>query len=154
MVELDRGKVALAGPAREILPKLFGQAPKTGAAPAGKEEPAKPPQPQAPGAAPAAPAAPVATKEAPGAKAPPLTAKPVVAKPGVPPPPRPAPQPVPQPEAKAPPPAPAAPGDNMFRLREGGAAPTDDPYADLIDAARDKGPGAMAGQQAREEQKQ
>ncbi len=157
LVALDRGKVALAGPAREILPKLFGQTPKPAAdTPTRKEDPAKPPQPQAPVAAPAAaktaPAAPVAAKTpaAPAPKAPPLTAKPVVAKPGAPPPPRPALQPV----AKAPPPAPAAPGDNMFRLRESGAAPTDDPYADLIDAARDKSPGVMAGQQAREEQKQ
>ncbi len=39
LVALDRGKVALAGPSKEILPKLFGQQPKGEPA---KGEPAKP----------------------------------------------------------------------------------------------------------------
>lgn len=58
LVALDRGKVALAGPSKEILPKLFGQQPKGDAGAAAPK--------QASGPAPAqAPAQPQATSPAP-----------------------------------------------------------------------------------------
>ena len=42
LVALDKGKVALAGPAREILPRLFGQQPAGGSAATGPQSPKKP----------------------------------------------------------------------------------------------------------------
>jgi len=86
LVALDQGRVALAGPSAEILPRLFGQQPMErppedavkGAAPkpnAGKA-------PEAPAAAPAKPAAPSAAPAAPAAaKAPAGPATPATAKP-------------------------------------------------------------------------
>ncbi|NQU59763.1 MAG: ATP-binding cassette domain-containing protein [Rhodospirillales bacterium] len=166
LVALDRGKVALAGPSKEILPKLFGQAPKGAGAPT-------PPPPASPVPKPAQAAAPRPPAAAPPAPVP-VPAQAVAAKPAAPQPaaavPRPAaavPRPVaavPQPAAAiqrpAPviKPAPAAParpvqapvsrptadpgvqGGNLFKLNDGAKAPSDDPYADLINAARDKAP--------------
>ena len=50
LVALDRGKVALAGPAKEILPRLFGSAARTPPRPPGSDNSATAPR---PGAAPA-----------------------------------------------------------------------------------------------------
>ena len=86
LVALDKGKVALAGPSREILPKLFGQQPiparndqaDPAAAPAEAAIPGLPPLKDTPKAAPSAPqapqqptAAPPKTPPAPGKAAPP-----------------------------------------------------------------------------------
>jgi len=129
LVALDRGKVALAGPSKEILPKLFGKSskPKAQAAPPDASKP--PPRP--PGAVSAPPAPPGA-----------VTA-----------PAKPAPAPAPPKPSTA---DPSVPGGNMFRLADDAAppapaqtptpSPTDDPYADLIDAAR----GPAAGQPVRQ----
>ena len=186
LVALDRGKVALAGPSKEILPKLFGQAPKpspgeaaekaapaapvspTPAAPASPtpaaaKAPPVPPQAAPASKAPPPPSAPVmATPPAQGAK--PLTAGPLTAGPQAPPRPAPAVKPAApamtaaQPAAPAGPVAPAVPekpstadpsvpGGELFRLQNAGGAPADDPYADLIDAARNKAPGPGAAPQ-------
>ncbi len=47
LVALDRGRIALAGPSKDILPRLFGTAPKPAspAATAGPQRPDRPPQP-------------------------------------------------------------------------------------------------------------
>ena len=163
LVALDRGKVALAGPSKEILPKLFGKSPqpKAEGAPAAASQP--PPQ-QAPQAAKPPPApAPVPAQAKAAAKPAPPAAPQAAPRPAVPAPPRPpgavnAP-PVPPGAVKSPPipaaaPAqskpstadPSVPGGNMFRLEDDAASPApaqtaapspaDDPYADLIDAAR------------------
>ena len=87
LVALDRGKVALAGPAKEILPRLFGQAP--------------------PSPGPAAPAAPAATSIAAPAATPKPAAPAVIPKPSPAAIPKPPPAVLPQP-AKAAAPAPAA----------------------------------------------
>ncbi|MFQ5765161.1 MAG: hypothetical protein ACE5GT_09540, partial [Rhodospirillales bacterium] len=179
LVALDRGKVALAGPSKEILPKLFGQAPKPDAGapapqpsapqPAAKQPPAPPakaPAPAAKAPSPAAPVAPAAAHKRPA----PAAARAV---------PKPAPAPGPQPAAQAraaavagpapaatrPAPAPAPGGRNqpstadpsvpageMFRL-QGEKPSADDPYADLIDAARPKAPAAGPAGPAVVEQK-
>jgi len=102
LVALDRGKVALAGPSKEILPKLFGQSLKPDAA---APAPAQPP----PGPA-AAPAAPVRTPPpVPASAAPAPAASPPAAPKAPSPAPRPAPAPAASPPAapKAPSPAPA-----------------------------------------------
>ncbi len=191
LVALDRGKVALAGPSKEILPKLFGQAPKPSPGEAAEKAAPASPAPASPTSARAAPPAaakagpapppappqaasaskpPPAPPPAPGAKPltagpqRPLTAPPLTAGPQAPP--RPAPAvkpPAPamteaQPAAPAGPVAPAAPekpstadpsvpGGELFRLQNAGGAPADDPYADLIDAARNKAPGPVAAPQ-------
>ena len=168
LVALDRGKVALAGPAKEILPKLFGQSPKPAAgAPAPAPSPPAAPKAPSPVQAPA-PAAPGAAVPA-AAQAKPVAApRPAPAAPAqAPAPPRPTPSPRPAPgQQAAPQPAPAAPAapsapstadpsvpaGNMFRLQGGEAA--DDPYADLIDAARNKAPVAGPGPMPPEGQKQ
>jgi ATP-binding cassette, subfamily C, bacterial LapB len=71
LIALDKGKVALAGPSREILPKLFGQQPRGAEAPQGQQaqpgqtKPEDLPKPVEPGASPAirpAPAPPKTTK--------------------------------------------------------------------------------------------
>ena len=67
LVALDRGKVALAGPSKEILPKLFGQAPKAApgtAATAAMQTPARPAAAAAPrpAASPPRPPMPAAAK--------------------------------------------------------------------------------------------
>ena len=163
LVALDRGKVALAGPAREILPKLFGQSPK----PAGQAKPQQAPPQQAPKAAPAPAAKPV---QAPTPQPAPQPAAARAAAPPRPPgavnaPPRPpaavapkraAPKPL---SAKPSTADPSVPGGNMFRLKDDANAapaeapapvpqpsPSDDPYADLIDAARAPQPGQPARQ--------
>jgi len=66
LVALDRGKVALAGPSKEILPKLFGQAPKAASGPAAAAAPARPAAMAAPrpGAGPAKPPMPTAARPA------------------------------------------------------------------------------------------
>lgn len=202
LVALDRGKVALAGPAREILPKLFGQAPKPSpgeaaekaaqaapasptpasakaapasstpasaqasssapppaAAKAGPAPPPAPPQAAPASKAPPAPAPPSAPPAAPIAASPSaLGAKPLTAGPQAPPRPAPAVKPAAPAMAAMQPVAPAGPdkpstadpsvpGGELFRLQNGGGAPPDDPYADLIDAARNKAPGPVAAPQ-------
>ncbi len=186
LVALDRGKVALAGPSKEILPKLFGQAPKPSpgeaaekAAPAAPASPAPASAPASAKAAPpaAAQAPPAPPQAAPASKAPPAPApppapaaapaaapgaKPLTAGPRVPSqaPPRPAPvvKPAAPAMAAAEPAAPAGPekpstadpsvpGGELFRRKNAGGAPPDDPYADLIDAARNKASGPVAAPQ-------
>jgi ATP-binding cassette subfamily C protein LapB len=153
LVALDRGKVALAGPSKEILPKLFGQSPKPKAQAAPPA--AAPPGPQAAAAKPAAPkpapqaarAVPVPAQARPAAPAPPRPPGAVAAPPST------------APAAPRPSTAdPSVPGGKMFRLKDDAASPestpaqapspSDDPYADLIDAAR----GPAAGQPARPKQ--
>ncbi len=186
LVALDRGKVALAGPSKEILPKLFGQAPKPSpgeaaekAAPAAPASPAPASAPASAKAAPpaAAQAPPAPPQAAPASKAPPAPvpppapaaapaaapgAKPLTAGTRVPSqaPPRPAPVVKPaapamaagEPAAPAGPEKPSTadpsvPGGELFRLKNAGGAPPDDPYADLIDAARNKASGPVAAPQ-------
>ncbi|MEP4861480.1 MAG: ATP-binding cassette domain-containing protein, partial [Alphaproteobacteria bacterium] len=93
LIALDQGRVALAGPSAEILPRLFGQqpmerppedavksdAPKPDAGKPKAPEAAAPAKPAAPSATPATPA-PAAAK-APAAPATPAPAKPASAKP-------------------------------------------------------------------------
>ncbi|NQV82687.1 MAG: hypothetical protein HQ494_02600, partial [Rhodospirillales bacterium] len=149
LVALDRGKVALAGPSKEILPKLFGQSAKPQAPPAAPT-PAPASKPPAPKAVAAKPAAPIPAPQAvkapphpPGAvNTPPIPATAVPAAPAIP----------PRPSTADP----SVPGGNMFRLKNNAGSataapaaaapatpmtppppsPSDDPYADLIDAAR------------------
>jgi len=128
LVALDKGKVALAGPAREILPKLFGQQPRAagpegGDAPAGPAghtkpedlpKPVEPPSQGQPAPRPPAPKAPpIPTGVKPGQPRPAVPAPQPAAKPAGPPVPRPpAAQPGGAPAAAAPRPAaprPAAP---------------------------------------------
>ncbi len=121
LVALDRGKVALAGPAKEILPRLFGQAPPPPAAPAATAKPAPPPAAPTATAKPAPPpAAPAATpKPAPAAMPRPapvaVAAKPLQAKPA----------PAAQPQPAKPPmprPAPAAVAANPLQAKPAPAA--------------------------------
>ncbi len=139
LVALDRGKVALAGPSKEILPKLFGQAPKAAAGPATAAAPApqapRPGAPPAPRPAAAKPPMPPATANAPprpaAAQPPKQPPRPAAAKPPVPPAaakaaPRPAPKVGPAPAARpAPRPAPAVAGpDNNNRPSPATADPS------------------------------
>ena len=158
LVALDRGKVALAGPSKEILPKLFGQAPKPAAGAPSPEEGHKP-QPVA-AMSPPAPAQaktpPPSAKPQPAApakaKAPPPSAKPQPAAPAAPrvAPPPPAAVNAPQSPSTA---DPSVPAGEMFRLKEGTRNPTNDPYADLIDQATAKAPANEPDQGKRAEQK-
>ena len=126
LIALDKGKVALAGPSREILPQLFGQQPRAAAPDAapqpGQTKPEDLPKPVdgpvPPKAAPTAPAAPKAPPPIPNAAKPAPPKPPGAAKPAAPIPPggakvapgKPPAPPVP-PGAKpkaAPPPPPAA----------------------------------------------
>lgn len=135
LVALDKGKVALAGPSKEILPKLFGKQPASAAPPQGEAKPdgAAQPQPQgdrprlrhpAPGVAPQS-AHPPHAAPPPGAgaaapKAPPSPPKAPVAAP-----------PTPSAPAKAPvaaPQAPAAPKGSP-PLPSGAPAPAPAPAA-------------------------
>ncbi len=130
LVALDRGKVALAGPSREILPKLFGQQPMPKGGDSAPAAPAESAQPKAApprlkgtgdGAAKAPP------QPAPSAPQQPPRVPPAAGKPAMPPKPgaaAPAPAPAPAPAQAgtvpkpAPPPAPA----NAGASRSGGAA--------------------------------
>lgn len=160
LVALDKGKVALAGPSREILPKLFGQQPMAKQAGAEKPTPA-----EAPGNA----ANRSKPKLKPGAVTPPA-AKPAQATAGARPPAQKAPVPPPPGQKKAAPPIPGSaplpsargqarppapqgaadaiianntkapptpadpsvPSGNMFKLDGDAKRLLDDPYADLI----------------------
>ena len=125
LVALDKGKVALAGPSREILPKLFGQQPMAkGAAPpeaaaAPTNAPQKPAPPRLKGSGEAAPK--VEPQAAPPQQPPrmPPTANqnPAAAKPPFPP--QPAKVPTPGASAKAAPPSPA---NAALPPKPGGAA--------------------------------
>ncbi len=82
LVALDQGRVALAGPSAEILPRLFGQQPmERPPEDAVKSDAPKPDAGKAPAAAPAKPAAPSTAPAAPAAKTPAGAATPAPAKP-------------------------------------------------------------------------
>ncbi|MBO6520447.1 MAG: ATP-binding cassette domain-containing protein [Rhodospirillales bacterium] len=148
LVALDKGKVALAGPSREILPKLFGQQPmqKGDAAPAAPEQAAqapasqpggaKTPPPRLRGTGDGAPkAAPESTPQpAPQAAGAPKPQQPprVPPQPATPPAPQaaPAPKPAPPPAAGAPKPASAGGAAEAIAeraRRKGGDGSTADP---------------------------
>lgn len=162
LVALDKGKVALAGPSREILPKLFGQQPMNkGDGPAAEaasaSEAAAPklkPDSDAPSGAPAQAAATGAPQLSPTGAAPPKAPPAVGPSPGsAPPPPTGAKAPAPAPSGAAPTPTgaaeaiaaraqsknaehstadPSVPAKNMFKLDDDAKRLLDDPYADLI----------------------
>ncbi|MBO6949335.1 MAG: ATP-binding cassette domain-containing protein [Rhodospirillales bacterium] len=95
LVALDKGKVALAGPSREILPKLFGQQPMQKGADAAPAAPNVPPSDSVPKAAP-----PRLRGTGDGAPKPPPSGKPAA----------PAPKPEADSQPKKPPQAPPQPG--------------------------------------------
>lgn len=177
LVALDKGKVALAGPSREILPKLFGQQPM-------QKDTAEPaPATNQSSAAPQAPAAAQPTAGAPAPSAPKApTPPPQPPQAGTPPPPPAkgaAPPPLPGASAGAPAPPsgatggvtdviaeraqntrstadPSVPTENMFKLDGDAKRLLDDPYADLIkgyEGAKKEAPKTPANTDAAETEK-
>lgn len=161
LVALDKGKVALAGPSREILPKLFGQQPMNKGDGSSAEKapesddatkaaaPKLKPDSKAPSGTPA-PSSTTAPQMPPAGAAPPKAPPPSAS---APPPPTGAKAPAPAPFGAAPAPAgaaeaiaaraqsksgehstadPSVPAKDMFKLDGDAKRLLDDPYADLI----------------------